>query len=465
MRGIPPPLQRVLLLLICVLATGCMSQPDLVRLYENASDDPNQPPVIIIHGLGGSTLVNTRTGRQVWPGSLGSLTFSDYRQLAQPAAGTNGPDDIVPNDLVQDVAGVDFYAELLSSLEHVGRFKRGTPGTAVGTARRRYYVLLYDWRKDNLIAVRKLHSLIEQIRSDYGNPNLRVDIIAHSNGGVIANYYLRYGPGDVFEQPQFTPWTEGDRRLRRIVMLGTPTLGAATSLERLVYGTRLGLRTVPTEVMATFSTPYQALPHPLVRAVLDRNGKPVDLNIYDPQVWKDRRWSVFAPDVVARVKASMPTPAEGDKAVAELQTDFADHLRRAERMQWALTAPFTKRDVEIAVFGGDCEPTPGRAILVEGESGADSRLVFRPSQLSPLRGGDSRRKRGGVDYERLMFEPGDGLVTRSSQVAREPIDRDRSHDNFQVLPISQTFFLCESHGRLTHNRYFQNNLLYFLLSR
>ena len=36
---------------------------------------------------------------------------------------------------------------------------------------------------------------------------------------------------------------------------------------------------------------------------------------------------------------------------------------------------------------------------------------------------------------------------------------------FHTLPIAQTFFLCESHGRLTHNLYFQDNLLYFLLSR
>ena len=36
---------------------------------------------------------------------------------------------------------------------------------------------------------------------------------------------------------------------------------------------------------------------------------------------------------------------------------------------------------------------------------------------------------------------------------------------FHPLPIAQTFFLCESHGRLTHNAYFQNNLLYFLLGR
>ena len=60
----------------------------------------------------------------------------------------------------------------------------------------------------------------------------------------------------------------------------------------------------------------------------------------------------------------------------------------------------------------------------------------------------------------VMYEPGDGLVTRTSQVGRLPADR--THEEIHMLPISQTFFLCESHGRLTHNAYFQNNLLYFL---
>ena len=78
---------------------------------------------------------------------------------------------LVPGTLMYDVVGVDFYGELLQTLEKVGRFVRGTPGQPVGSERRRYYVLLYDWRKDNLVAVRKLHALIEQIRVDYGDPD------------------------------------------------------------------------------------------------------------------------------------------------------------------------------------------------------------------------------------------------------------------------------------------------------
>ena len=450
-------------LLACALVTACASRPDLARLYENSSDDPRQPPVIVIHGLAGSTLVDARTGKQFWPGSLSTLTFSNYADLAQMSTEDREGEGLVPGDLVQGVAGVDFYAALLSSLESVGRFKRGVPGQAIGNERRRYYVLLYDWRKDNIFAVRKLHALIEQIRVDYQDPGLRVDIIAHSNGGLIAGYYLRYGPTDVLEQRNLTPWREGDLRIRRLVMLGTPNLGAVTSLERLIYGTRLALRTVPVEVMATFVTPFQALPHPLVKSILDAQGRPVDLDIYDDKVWRDRKWSVFSPEVMSRVRGSMATPAEGERALAGLQAGFVHNLHRAERLQWALSAVVPANKVEIAVFGGDCQSTPGHAVLLD--DGQGSRLVFRPGQVNPNRIGQRRKPRGGPDFERLMFEPGDGMVTRSSQLARRPADLDRARDDFHMLPIAQTFFLCESHGRLTHNLYFQNNLLYFLLSK
>ena len=448
-------------LALCALLAACASRPDLERLYENYSDAPEQPPVIVIHGLAGSTLVDPRTGKQFWPGSLRTLTFSNYADLAQMSAEDREGEGLVPGELVQGVAGVDFYAALLRSLESVGHFEKGSPGQAVGGQRRRYYLLLYDWRKDNIFAVRKLHALIEQIRVDYGDPRLRVDIIAHSNGGLIADYYLRYGPTDVLGQSQFAPWKEGALRIRRLIMLGTPTLGAVTSLERLLYGTHLALRTVPVEVMATFATPFQTLPHPLVKPILDTRGQPVALDLYDQRTWRDRHWSVFSPEVIDRVRASMASPAAGDQAVGELQTTFVHNLQRAERLQWALSAPVPAGNVEVAVFGGDCEATPGHAVLLDDAHGP--RLVFRPGQVDPPQIGKPRkRRRDGPDYSRLMFEPGDGMVTRSSQLPRLPTGVARA--DFNMLPIAQTFFLCESHGRLTHNLYFQNNLLYFLLS-
>ena len=457
-------LRRLLLLALVLLASACSpTRPDLSRLYQNADDNPAQPPVIIIHGLAGSTLVDAKTGKQFWPGSLGTLAFSNFSDLRQMSAEDREGEGLVPGTLMYDVVGVDFYGELLRTLETVGRFKRSTPGEAVGSERRRYYVLLYDWRKDNLIAVRKLHAMIEQIRRDYDDPNLRVDIIAHSNGGTITNYYLRYGPNDVPPSGPMPTWDEGDKRIRRVVMLGTPMLGAVTSLERLVYGTRLALRTVPVEVMTTFATPFQALPHPKTTPILDTHGRPVHIDIYDPAQWRAHQWGVYSPDVEARVRDAGGDAQAGERAVAQMHEVFEANLGRAARLQWALSEPLPPRlDVRIAAFGGDCEPTPGHAIMLDEADGG--RLVFRPGQAATVRG----KQAGGYSrdqFDSLMTEPGDGLVPRSSQTARRPPGVDADSDGFHMLPVQGSFFLCESHGRLTHNLYFQDNLLYFLLSR
>jgi pimeloyl-ACP methyl ester carboxylesterase len=443
-----------------LLLVACTpTRPDIARLYTDIADDPAQPPVIIIHGLAGSTLVDAKTGKEFWPGSLGTLAFSNFSDLARMSEEDREGEGLVPGTLMVDVAGVDFYGELLNSLETVGRFVRSTPGTPVGSERRRYYLLLYDWRKDNIIAVRKLHAMIEQIRRDYGDPNLRVDVIAHSNGGLIANYYLRYGPQDLPAEGLPTPWNEGDLRIRRLLMLGTPQLGAVTSLERLLYGTRLAVRTVPVEVMATFDTPFTALPHPKTTPILDTEGHVVPIDIYDAAQWRQRHWGVYSPDVEQRVRSSSDDPAKGEQALAVLHATFDHHLLRAARLQAALSAPLAPLGrVEIATFGGDCEVTPGHAVLLPNGNGG--RLVFRAGQVP----GNGKGKRGR-DYSRLMFEPGDGLVTRSSQTARRPLGVGADSDGFHMLPIRGSFFLCESHGRLTHNLFFQDNLLYFLLSR
>jgi hypothetical protein len=133
-------------------------------------------------------------------------------------------------------------------------------------------------------------------------------------------------------------------------------------------------------------------------------------------------------------------------------------------MALALSAPLPATKVEVAVFGGDCEPTPGHGILVQDPSGGE-RLVFRAGQVDPsIKPGQAHTRERKLDYERLLFEPGDGLVPRASQVGRLPPGTANA-DSFHPLPITQTFFLCESHGRLTHNAYFQNNLLYFLMAR
>ena len=436
--------------LALMLAACGPTRPDLVRLYEAETQYVSQPPVILIHGLMGSTLVERGSGQEFWPGGIGTMAFSEYRELTRMKAAEDAGGGLVPGDLFYGVGRVDYYKALTDTLEDIGRFKRGQPGEAIhADDRRRYYVLLYDWRKENLVAVRQLHALIEQIRIDYGDPNLAVDILAHSNGGLIAKYYLRYGPNDVLDQGQFTPWDEGAHRVRRVVMLGTPSLGAVTSLERLQQGFKIALRTVPVEVLTTFATPFETLPHPDAQVVFSPEGQPIALDFYDPETWRSRRWSVFSPEVAARVVASAPDAASGKDQLAALQALFVHHLQRGKRFQLSLSAPVRSNGVEVAAFGGDCTMTPARAVLDRGKDG--ERLVIRPEEIQD--------RVDGVDYERLLLQPGDGLVTRDSQLGR---GLDEPGGTF---PLVQSFFLCEQHDQLSVNPYFQNNLLNFLLAR
>lgn len=441
---------RAVSLLALLLLAGCAvraAKPDLDRLYADLAHQPDQPPVIVIHGLMGSTLIDEATGKQYWPGSVGAMAFSSYRDLARLDSGAPDQPKLVPGELFTGIAGVDFYAGLIDSLERIGRFQRGQPGTPVAEDGRRYYVMLYDWRRDNMVAVRQLHALIEQIRHDYGDPRLRVDVIAHSNGGLIANYYVRYGTRDVLGEAQPQPWPEGPKRVRRLVRLGTPLQGSATSLERLLVGMRIALRSVPVEVLATFATPVQALPSPEARAIIDRRGEPVALDLFDPLLWQANHWSVYAPAVVVRVAASAGGAEAGASLVAQLQALFERHLRRAGAWHAALAHPIAGAGVEEAIFGGDCTRTQARAVLET--HGNAHQLRFRPNEITD--------KLPGIDYERLLFEPGDGLVTRQSQVGRHG-------PGSAAAKPTPTFFLCEDHSRLTVNLYFQNNLLYFLLS-
>lgn len=446
------------LLLASLVLAGCggtPTRPDLARLYEQDARNQAQPPVILIHGLMGSTLVEADTGKEYWPGGLGALAFSDYRELTRVRDVEQRGGGLVPGDLFYGVARTDYYEALTTALEDVGRFRRAEPGEPVKGKhdRRRYYVLLYDWRKENIHAVRQLHEMIEQVRRDYDDPDLPVDVLAHSNGGLIASYYLRYGPQDILDRSEFTPWDQGGHRIRRMVLLGTPNLGSVISLERLQNGVKIAFRTVPVEVLATFATPFETLPHPDAKVIYGSDGELVDLDIYSVDTWRSNRWGIFSPEVEARVLEAAHGPETGALQLAALHATFSRHLERARKLHLALGEAAPANGVEVAVFGGDCTLTPGRAVLDEADG--VRRLVVRPDEI--------RNKVEGVDYGRLLLQPGDGLVTRDSQLGRGRVaGQGAAYDSY---PSAQSFFLCESHDQLSVNPYFQNNLLHFLLAR
>ena len=445
-------------LLALVAVTACTStpRPDLARLYRIGTEDVDITPVIVIPGLFGSRLRDRTSGVEAWPGSVQDIVFGDYRSLAlqfDPQTLAVKPDNLEAFGLADRVLGQDFYGPLVKTLEEFGGYVYTRPGTPLRKRERRYYIFPYDWRQDNVMHAQALDRLIEQIRSDYGDPELRVDLIAHSMGGLIARYYLRYGPTDVLDSATYAPVVlYGATRVRKLIQLGTPNMGSAGSLHAFLTGEPIGLKRITPEVLATMPSGYQLFPHPLVTWVVDVDGHPLDLNLFDGATWRRFGWSVFDPAMLAEIAGQH---ANGSEYVEALHRYFDYRLERGRRFMWFLSSPEPAAPIRYVLFGGDCALTPARLALEKIGDRFEVRL--NPTDISnPV---------PGVRYDEIMLEPGDGRVTKPSLLARETLDPMAPQHEDVFLPIAYWFFLCEQHDQLTNNINFQDNLLNVLLTR
>jgi pimeloyl-ACP methyl ester carboxylesterase len=343
------------------------------------------------------------------------------------------------------------------TLSEIGGYKLSKVGRKVDPKQKHYYVFLYDWRQDNVRSASQLADYIEQIRLDYNNPKLKVDIVAHSMGGLIARYYIRYGKQDVVNDNEFAEKQSmyGSERVRRVILLGTPNLGSVRTLNLFINGLDIGVNQIGTETLASMPSLYQLFPHSLNDWIVSNDGTPLDRDLFDVEIWRRFEWSIFDPKVRQRILAKYENKAEGEQYLATFEKYFEKNLERARRFLWSLSVATPKKEPRLMVFGGGCTLTPAR-ILVEDVDG-ETFVRMMPNEV--------KQRVSGVDYDALLLEPGDGSVTKASLLGRNALDPSVKRHKFIHLPIEQSFFLCESHESLTGNLNFQDNLLNTLLSR
>ncbi|MFK8050736.1 MAG: hypothetical protein AB8B81_20090 [Halioglobus sp.] len=420
--------------------------------------NPDQPPVVFVHGTLGSRLVHTSTGEEAWPGSLRNILFSDYRSIRLDInADTLYPQSsgFETSGIAERAAGRDFYGRILKTLRGPGGYTRGNLGEPAKRGDKRFYVFSYDWRQDNVQSARKLDEFLRNIREDYADPALKVDIVAHSMGGLITRYYARYGEADVLDDNDFNVTRAGERYIRRVILLGTPNLGSVGAMRTLIQGYPVGLGVIPPEVVATFPSTYQLLPHAITDWFVTLQGKPIKRDQFSvDEYWRRFEFSVFSKEVRERVREEFASSDEADNYLALLERYFEKHIERARRFSWSLTVPNPKSELRFILFGGDCLPTPARAVVEDFEG--ESVLRLKPSEIAhPV---------AGIDYELLMSEPGDGTVTKASLLARSTFDPSVERHEYSNFSVDYPVFLCEKHDQLTGNLDFQNNLLHALLS-
>jgi hypothetical protein len=403
-------------------------------------DRPGEPrrPLIFLHGFIGSKLRDPRTGKVAWGTMANVLMGGDSDDLALsldppgPAAGNGAPD--VPGEALRPFAiydslwGRDFYRVFLRSLRADGGYQIGDPDNP--RPGDNAFVFLYDWRRDNVDSARRLGEAIDRLRAARGRPGERYDIVAHSQGGLIARYYIKYGARDVLpDGPPFHPGMEGARHINKVLLVGTPNRGCLESLRVLHVGLRKVFRPMRPAVVFTMPSLYQMLPPPGSAVFADPEGNTLALDLYDAATWVSQGWSVFAP-------TSGRSPRPDDRHVRFLE----GALKRAALFHQALEAPEPEEEpVEYHVLGGDCTATLRRAVVTRKQGRPE--LLFAEES--------SRRGRRAGTPDEPLYGPGDGTVLAQSLLAGH-------------LRFSSALFVCGSHGVLPNNPDIGSRLLHLL---
>ncbi len=163
----------------------------------------------------GSELRNSATGDRVWPPSLISMVRKNVdveTLLDEQLEATRPITSVTPFFPV--------YRSILRDIESCGY--------TIDGSERRFIPFAYDWRKSNEVSAQALSDILSQQDSFE-----EIVLIGHSMGGLVLRYVLESGAFD--GQPWFS-------KIKQLITLGTPHLGAAAALEQITGKTsNLGL--------------------------------------------------------------------------------------------------------------------------------------------------------------------------------------------------------------------------------
>lgn len=456
-----------------IFIVGCSPEirhPDLANLYNGYAqhEDPWRNPIIVIPGLMGSRLVEQQSGKLVW-GAFGlnqidPNTVEGAPLVALPMSPDPGSDHLVNTvqpDGALDRVVINFlgfpmelnaYYNILRALG-VGGYRDQGLGEAgaidYGDQHYTCFQFDYDWRLNIVESAKALEKFIqektryvrEETKRRYGidRKTIRFDIVAHSMGGLVARYFLRYGSADLppdGNTPE--PTWAGAPYIENFIMIGTPNGGSLDSLQNLIEGYRpsfLYSKYSPA-VIGTFPSLYQMLPrerhHPLLKTSGQETADP-----FDVEIWQRNGWGLADPKEASNLEKILPSIKDPDERRQIALAYLSRVLNQAKQFTKAMDVPAkSPEDVHLFLVAGDAVSTK------------------KTARINP-----------NGSLEIVEFGPGDWVVLRRSALLDERQDLTAFDRLISPINWSQTLFLFSDHLGLTKDPVFIDNILHFLLER
>lgn len=381
------------------------------------AEPKKKTPLILIPGIGGAKLVNDLG--EAWPrvqDLLDSPTddFTNVLRLAPDGISPLNPNDkayssMRPGDILRSESvrvgpipySEDFYATTINTLKQAGYQENADL----------FIFPYYDWRKDVESLSNQLLDYVDEVRTKAGAS--RVDIMAHSMGGMVTRTALAQ------------PRSAG--KVRRVITLGTPILGAPKILGMLEYQTPcftevpiFGCITNPAtaqQILTNFPSTYQILPGPnydkaeASPLVIDRDtngdGKPEGVQSY-------AQWSAI---VRAHRNAQLMTQNQqyhqtyDQMALADPQVEFYRIIGSAvgtptqirEYTSCFLWTFNCRVAYEIKTTGGDGTIPLHSADVYNPAKGVDYRNGITNAYIANVTHGDLPKNQAVLDFALSFF--------------------------------------------------------------
>lgn len=421
----------------------------LAHLYAGYRALPEKPMTMFIPGMMASTLKDKKTGKIVY----GNVFQGLIEELELPIDGKTlreNQDEVAAHTVVRTfkyipgVLELDLNDKVQQVAIKIGGFKIGQDG----------FSYAWDWRRDYVEAAQGLAKAIEEIKVKTGKPDLKINLLCHSAGGLVARYYAKYGGKDVLDDPAPVPTYEGAKNINKIIMMGTPNTGSVESFMTVHDGLWLpSVGYATTEIIFSMPALYELMPIEGEKVFIDPDGKRLAIDLHDPKNWETYGWSVFNPAKQAKDLAKLKKQygdVEGQKRFDEklaVQRRFlALMLSRAKKFRealWAGDPAEEKEKVRYVVFGGDRALTLQAAILGRDDKGA-WKTTFKT-------------KRPNV--EDALYSYGDMSVTKESVLGRHMAEVGSQMVRRQ-LPAAHSVFFFQNHVNMPKDMTFLDNVLH-----